>query len=120
MSLKLVYAADKMQILDQDIGKDLTGYHVVAGAKTVPFPLEEEQSSSEFVDSRICVFKKIRSVSCLAETGIKTAPEYLLTAPFLIMCRLTRGCRDREYRPGPELTMETGQGSGRVYKIIRA
>jgi len=25
-------------------GKILTGYHVVAGAKTVPFPLEEEQS----------------------------------------------------------------------------
>jgi hypothetical protein len=40
-ALKLVYAADKMKILDQDIGKALTGYHVVAGAKTVPFPLEE-------------------------------------------------------------------------------
>ena len=43
-ALKLVYAADTMKILDQDIGKALTGYHVVAGAKTVPFPLEEEQS----------------------------------------------------------------------------
>lgn len=37
-ALKLVYAADKMDILDQNIGKALTGYHVVAGAKTVPFP----------------------------------------------------------------------------------
>ena len=43
-ALKLIYAADTMKILDQDIGKALTGYHVVAGAKTVPFPLEEEQS----------------------------------------------------------------------------
>ena len=40
-ALKLVYAADKMKILDQNIGKALTGYHVVAGAKTVPFPSEE-------------------------------------------------------------------------------
>jgi len=40
-ALKLVYAADTMKILDQDIGKALTGHHVVAGAKTVPFPLEE-------------------------------------------------------------------------------
>jgi len=40
-ALKLVYAADTMKILDQDIGKALTGYHVVAGAKTVPYPLEE-------------------------------------------------------------------------------
>jgi hypothetical protein len=37
-SLKLVYAADKMHLLDQNIGKALTGYHVVAGAKTVPSP----------------------------------------------------------------------------------
>jgi len=37
-ALKLVYAADKMKILDQNIGKALTGYHVVAGAKTVPYP----------------------------------------------------------------------------------
>lgn len=35
-SLKLVYAADKMGVLDQKIGKALAGYHVVAGAKTVP------------------------------------------------------------------------------------
>jgi hypothetical protein len=40
-ALKLVYAANKMKILDQNIGKSLTGYHLVAGAKTVPFPLEE-------------------------------------------------------------------------------
>jgi hypothetical protein len=40
-ALKLVYAADTMKILDQNIGKALTGYHVVAGAKTVPFPLDE-------------------------------------------------------------------------------
>ena len=40
-ALKLVYAANTMKILDQNIGKALTGYHVVAGAKTVPFPLEE-------------------------------------------------------------------------------
>jgi hypothetical protein len=40
-ALKLVYAADKMKILDQNIGKALTGYHVVAGAKTVPYPLEK-------------------------------------------------------------------------------
>jgi hypothetical protein len=37
-ALKLVYAANKMGILDQSIGKALTGYHVVAGAKTVPYP----------------------------------------------------------------------------------
>jgi hypothetical protein len=37
-SLKLVYAADTMKILDQNIGKALAGYHVVAGAKTVPYP----------------------------------------------------------------------------------
>jgi hypothetical protein len=37
-SLKLVYAANAMGILDQNIGKALTGYHVVAGAKTVPYP----------------------------------------------------------------------------------
>jgi hypothetical protein len=37
-ALKLVYAADRMHILDQNIGKALTGYHVVAGAKTVPLP----------------------------------------------------------------------------------
>lgn len=36
-ALKLVYAANKMEILDQNIGKALTGYHVVAGAKTVPY-----------------------------------------------------------------------------------
>ena len=41
-ALKLVHAADTMKILDQDIGKALTGYHVVAGAKTVPYPLEEK------------------------------------------------------------------------------
>jgi hypothetical protein len=40
-ALKLVYAANTMKILDQNIGKALTGYHIVAGAKTVPFPLEE-------------------------------------------------------------------------------
>jgi hypothetical protein len=40
-ALKLVYAAHTMKILDQNIGKALAGYHVVAGAKTVPFPLEE-------------------------------------------------------------------------------
>lgn len=39
-ALKLVYAANTMKILDQNIGKALTGYHVVAGAKTVPFQLE--------------------------------------------------------------------------------
>jgi hypothetical protein len=38
-ALKLVYAADTMKILDQEIGKALTGYHVVAGAKTVPYPV---------------------------------------------------------------------------------
>ncbi len=37
-ALKLVYAADTMHMLDQNIGKALTGYHVVAGAKTVPYP----------------------------------------------------------------------------------
>jgi hypothetical protein len=37
-ALKLVYAANTMKILDQNIGKALTGYHVVAGAKTVPYP----------------------------------------------------------------------------------
>ena len=37
-ALKLVYAANKMNILDQKTGKALTGYHVVAGAKTVPYP----------------------------------------------------------------------------------
>ena len=37
-ALKLVYAADKMRMLDQNIGKALVGYHVVAGAKTVPYP----------------------------------------------------------------------------------
>jgi hypothetical protein len=41
-AIKLVFAADKMGILDKDIGKALTGYHVVAGAKTVPFPAERE------------------------------------------------------------------------------
>jgi hypothetical protein len=41
-ALKLVYAANKMNVLDQSIGKALTGYHVVAGAKTVPYPLEKE------------------------------------------------------------------------------
>ncbi len=40
-ALKLVYAADTMKFLDQNIGKALTGYHIVAGAKTVPFSLEE-------------------------------------------------------------------------------
>jgi hypothetical protein len=39
-ALKLVYAANTMRILDQNIGKALTGYHVVAGAKTVPYPKE--------------------------------------------------------------------------------
>lgn len=38
-ALKLVYAANAMKLLDQDIGKALTGYHVVAGAKTVPYPV---------------------------------------------------------------------------------
>jgi hypothetical protein len=37
-ALKLVYAADAMHLLDQKIGKALTGYHVVSGAKTVPYP----------------------------------------------------------------------------------
>jgi|WetSurMetagenome_2_1015567.scaffolds.fasta_scaffold203506_2 hypothetical protein len=41
-SLKLVYAAHTMKILDQHIGKALAGYHVVAGAKTVPFPLADQ------------------------------------------------------------------------------
>ena len=39
-ALKLVYAAHTMKVLDQDIGKALTGYHVVTGAKTVPYPSE--------------------------------------------------------------------------------
>lgn len=38
-ALKLVYAANKMDLLDQTVGKALTGHHVVAGAKTVPYPL---------------------------------------------------------------------------------
>jgi hypothetical protein len=37
-ALKLVFAADKNHMLDQNIGKALTGYHVVAGAKTVLYP----------------------------------------------------------------------------------
>lgn len=41
-ALKLVYAADTMKILDQNIGKALTGHHVVAGAKTVPYPVDRE------------------------------------------------------------------------------
>lgn len=41
-ALKLVYAANTMKILNQNIGKALTGYYIVAGAKTVPFLLEEE------------------------------------------------------------------------------
>ena len=41
-ALKLVFAADTLQVLDQDIGKALTGHHVVAGAKTVPYPQERE------------------------------------------------------------------------------
>jgi hypothetical protein len=41
-ALKLVYAANIMKVLEQNIGKALTGYHVVAGAKTVPFPLDDE------------------------------------------------------------------------------
>ncbi len=40
-ALKFVYAAHTLQVLDQDIGKALTGYHVVAGAKTVPYPQEQ-------------------------------------------------------------------------------
>lgn len=39
-ALKLVYAAHTLEVLDQNVGKALTGYHVVAGAKTVPFPLD--------------------------------------------------------------------------------
>ena len=37
-ALKLVYAADSLKVLDQNTGKALTGYHIVAGAKTVPYP----------------------------------------------------------------------------------
>jgi hypothetical protein len=37
-ALKLVVAAVTMDLLDQNTGKALTGYHVVAGAKTVPLP----------------------------------------------------------------------------------
>jgi hypothetical protein len=37
-ALKLVYAASTMGMLDTEIGKALAGHHVVAGAKTVPFP----------------------------------------------------------------------------------
>jgi hypothetical protein len=37
-SLKLVYAANTMKVLDQNTGKALTGYHVVAASKTVPCP----------------------------------------------------------------------------------
>jgi len=37
-ALKLVYSADKLHILDQNTGKALTGYHVIAGAKTIPYP----------------------------------------------------------------------------------
>lgn len=37
-ALKLVSAADTMNLLDQSIGKALTGFHIVAGAKTVPYP----------------------------------------------------------------------------------
>lgn len=37
-ALKLVSAADTMNLLDQSLGKALAGYHVVAGAKTVPYP----------------------------------------------------------------------------------
>ena len=35
------------------------------------------------MNDHVFVFKKIGSVSSLAETGIKPAPEYLLTALFL-------------------------------------
>jgi hypothetical protein len=31
-----------MKMLDQNIGKALMGYHGVAGAETVPCPLERE------------------------------------------------------------------------------
>jgi hypothetical protein len=41
-ALKLVYAANKIDLLDHTVGKALTGHHVVAGAKTVPHPLERE------------------------------------------------------------------------------
>jgi hypothetical protein len=33
-----VYAADTLKVLYQDIGKVLTGYHIVAGAKAVLSP----------------------------------------------------------------------------------
>ena len=39
-ALKLVSAGDRMKMLDQGIGKPLAAYHVVAGAKTVPYPLD--------------------------------------------------------------------------------
>jgi len=38
-AIKLVYAANKMDLLDQNVGKALTGHHVVAAAKTVPYPV---------------------------------------------------------------------------------
>ena len=41
-ALKLVAAAKKMGLLDENAGKALVGYHVVAGAKTVPYPVEKE------------------------------------------------------------------------------
>jgi hypothetical protein len=38
-AVKFVYAADRTRRLDQNTGKALILYHVVAGAKTVPYPL---------------------------------------------------------------------------------
>ncbi|OPX65339.1 MULTISPECIES: hypothetical protein [unclassified Methanoregula] len=37
-ALKFVYASDRVRLLDQNTGKALVLYYLVAGAKTVPYP----------------------------------------------------------------------------------
>jgi hypothetical protein len=39
-AMKLVATGSQMRILDADIGKSITSFYVVAGAKTVPYPLK--------------------------------------------------------------------------------
>lgn len=46
-AIRLVDAGNAMKILDQETGKNLAMYHLIAGLRTVPYPLKEQNQETK-------------------------------------------------------------------------
>lgn len=61
-AIRLVAAGNAMKILDQEIGKNLAAYHLIAGLRTAPYPFKKnnQETKSSNLMSRLkgSLFKK--------------------------------------------------------------